>query len=330
MSVGEESSMYRDNKIGIVVPAYNEEKLIGETLSGLPDYVDRIYVIDDGSKDNTSKIVQEFMEKDPRITLIKHERNQGVGKSIIDGYKAALKEGMDIVAVMAGDNQMDPAYLPSLLDPIVEGKADYTKGNRLLGPEYVRNMPKFRYLGNMILTFLTKIASGYWHIMDPQNGYTAISRRALERIPLDKVYTWYGYPNDLLVKLNVYGFRVLDVPIPARYGKEKSKIRYTKYVLKVSWLLLKDFFWRLKEKYLLYNFHPLVFFYIFGIIFLIFGTGGIIYSIYYKWIQEGSNFFPRIALSLIIYMIGLMMVMFAMLFDMEEERRSYQAGEEGV
>jgi len=314
--------MYRGHRVGVVVPAYNEQELIKEVLSGIPDYVDRVYVVDDGSNDGTSKAVQEFMGRDNRITLLRHEKNEGVGKSIIDGYKAALKEDMDIIAVMAGDNQMDPKYLPDLLDPIVEGKADYTKGNRLLGPEYVRNMPKFRYLGNMILTFLTKIASGYWHIMDPQNGYTAISRKALEKIDLDSVYHWYGYPNDLLVKLNVYGFKVLDVPIPAKYGKEKSKIKYTKYVAKVSWLLLKDFFWRLKEKYLLYNFHPLVFFYLFGIFFLLFGTGGVIYSIYYKWIQGGANFFPRAALSLIIFMIGLLMFMFAMLFDMEEERRN--------
>ncbi|MDV3104095.1 glycosyltransferase family 2 protein [Thermococcus waiotapuensis] len=312
--------MYKRNKIGVVVPAYNEEALIGETLSGIPDYVDRIYVVDDGSKDRTSEIVREFIKKDPRITLIQHEKNEGVGKSIIDGYKIALKEGMDIVAVMAGDNQMDPKYLPDLLDPIVEGKADYTKGNRLLGPEYVRNMPKFRYLGNMILTFLTKIASGYWHLMDPQNGYTAISRRALERIDLDSIYYWYGYPNDLLVKLNVYGFRVLDVPIPAKYGKEKSKIKYTKYVVKVSWLLLKDFFWRLKEKYLLYNFHPLVFFYIFGIVFLLVGGFGVLFAFYQKFVLHHAVLFYYLTLSLLVFAIGLVMFLFAMLFDMEEER----------
>ena len=314
--------MYREHKIGVVVPAYNEEALIGDTLSGIPDYVDRIYVVNDGSKDRTPQIVGEFQKKDGRIVLINHEKNMGVGKSIIDGYKAALKDGMDIVAVMAGDNQMDPAYLPDLLDPIVEGRADYTKGNRLLGPDYVRNMPKFRYIGNMILTFLTKIASGYWHMMDPQNGYTAISKKALETIPLDKVYTWYGYPNDLLVKLNVYGFRVLDVPIPAKYGREKSKIKYTKYILKVSWLLLKDFFWRLKEKYLLYNFHPLVFFYVFGILFLLVGTGGVLFAFYQKFVLHRAVLFYYLTLSLLVFAIGLIMFLFAMLFDMEEERRN--------
>ncbi|WP_456365953.1 glycosyltransferase family 2 protein [Thermococcus sp.] len=314
--------MYREHKVGVVVPGYNEEKLIGETLSGIPDYVDRIYVVDDGSHDGTAEVVGGFMGRDSRVTLIRHERNEGVGKAIVDGYKVALGDGMDIVAVMAGDNQMDPAYLPDLLDPIVEGKADYTKGNRLLGPEYVRNMPRFRYIGNMMLTFLTKIASGYWHLMDPQNGYTAISRRALERIDLDSIYHWYGYPNDLLVKLNVYGFRVLDVPIPAKYGREKSKIKYTKYVVKVSWLLLKDFFWRLKEKYLLYNFHPLVFFYIFGILFLLLGTGGVLFAFYQKFVLHKVVLFYYLTLSLLVFAIGLIMFLFAMLFDMEEERRN--------
>lgn len=314
--------MYKEHKIGVVVPAYNEEELIGKTLAGIPDYVDRIYVVDDGSKDRTSEIVEEFTKRDSRITLIKHKTNQGVGKSIIDGYKEALKENMDIVAVMAGDNQMDPNYLPDLLDPIVEGKAEYTKGNRLLGPEYVRNMPKFRYIGNMILTFLTKIASGYWHLMDPQNGYTAISKKALEKINLDSVYHWYGYPNDLLVKLNVYGFRVLDIPIPAKYGNERSKIKYTKYVIKVSWLLLKDFFWRLKEKYLFYNFHPLVFFYVFGILFLLAGAGGVLFTFYQKFILHHNVFFYMMTLSLLVFGIGLTMFLFAMLFDMEEERRN--------
>ncbi len=310
--------MYRGHRIGVVVPAYNEEMLIGETLSGIPDYVDKIYVVDDGSTDRTTEIVKEFAKKDSRIILIRHERNRGVGAAIVSGYKRALEDGMDIVAVMAGDNQMDPKYLPDLLDPIVEGKADYAKGNRLLSPEYRRGMSKWRFFGNSILTFLTKIASGYWHIIDPQNGYTAISRRALERIDLDSIYPWYGYCNDLLVKLNVYGFRVVDVPHPARYGKERSKIKYSKYIVKVSWLLLRDFIWRLKMKYIVLSFHPLVFFYLFGAILCILGFFGGIYSLYYKFILGGS-IFVRGVLSLLIFIIGLQFLLFAMLFDMQQE-----------
>jgi len=310
--------MYREHRIGVVVPAYNEEMLIGETLNNIPAYVDKIYVVDDGSTDKTVEVVEGFAENDGRTILIRHEENKGVGAAIVSGYKKALEDGTDVVAVMAGDNQMDAAFLPSLLDPIIEGEADYAKGNRLLSPEYRRGMSKWRFFGNSILTFLTKMASGYWQLMDPQNGYTAISEQALERINLDLIYPWYGYCNDLLVKLNVYGFRVVDVPHPARYGKEKSKIKYSKYIPKVSWLLLKDFLWRLKMKYVVLSFHPLVLFYLFGVILGVSGFLGGIYSLYYKFVLGGS-IFVRGVLSLLIFIIGLQFLLFAILFDMQQE-----------
>lgn len=312
--------VYRGKKIGVAVPAYNEESLIGETLRGIPEYVDRIYVCNDGSTDKTAEIVKEFMKKDDRIFLINHEKNMGVGKSIIDCYKKGIDEGMEIMVVMAGDNQMDPKEMPKLLDPIIEGKADYTKGNRLYSKDAITGMSKWRLFGNAILTILTKIASGYWHISDPQNGYTAISRKALLTLPLDDVFPWYGYCNDLLVKMNVYGLRVIDVPIPARYGSEKSKIKYGKYILKVSWLLFRDFFWRLKVKYIVRNFHPLVFFYLAGIILAPLGILAALWSIAMK-ILLGQPLFERLAISLITFGIGAQFLFFAMYFDMEENRR---------
>lgn len=311
--------MYRGCKVAVVVPAYNEEKLISETLRGIPDFVDKIYVVDDGSKDKTAEIVESFMKSDSRIILIKHEKNMGVGKAIIDGYKRAIEDDMDLIAVMAGDNQMDPKYLPSLLDPLVDGIADYSKGNRLVSKDYLKGMSKWRLFGNTILTFLTKIASGYWHIYDPQNGYTAVRKDALNKINLDEIYPWYGYCNDLLVKMNVYGLRVIDVPIPARYGNEKSKIKYGKYILKVSTLLLRDFLWRLKVKYILRNFHPLVFFYTFGIIMTILGILGGLWSIVMKLIA-GERLFERAVISLLLFGIGAQFIFFAMYFDMEENR----------
>jgi len=312
---------YRDKTIGIVVPAFNEELLIGDTLRSIPDYVDRVFVIDDCSKDRTAEIAGYFSKMDLRITCISHEVNRGVGAAIITGYKKALEEGIDIMAVMAGDNQMDPKHLPELLDPIVEGRAEYTKGNRLLGSKFRKGMSKWRTIGNTILTFLTKMGSGYWHIMDPQNGYTAISRNALETINPDAIYPWYGYCNDLLVRLNVYSYRVQDVVMPARYGLEKSKIRYGTYIPKVSWLLLKDFFWRLKMKYVILSFHPLVLFYILGILLTSISIFGGLYSLYYKFFLGGSIFI-RGALSMLIFIIGLQFLLFAMLFDMHSSNPS--------
>ncbi|UUX91814.1 glycosyltransferase family 2 protein [Methanoplanus endosymbiosus] len=312
--------MYKERKIGVVVPAYNEELLIGPTLETMPEFVDRIYVVDDCSTDNTAECIDESAQKDSRILNIRHETNSGVGASIITGYKAALADDMDIIAVMAGDNQMDPTFLPELLNPIVTERADYTVGNRLINEKFRANMSRWRFAGNATLTLLTKIASGYWQMMDPQNGYTAISKRALETIPLSQIYTRYGYCNDLLIKLNVFGFRVINVPHPARYGLEKSGIKYSSYIVKVSWLLFSGFLWRMKNKYVLMSFHPLVFFYFFGSVFTILGFLGGLVSLYEKFILMNNVLFVHGGLALLVFMLGMMFVLFAMLFDMQQER----------
>ncbi len=235
-------------KLGIVVPAYNEETLIGETLKGMPPNADRIYVVDDGSTDATCQVIKSI--NDERICVLSHSRNRGVGAAIVTGYKKALEDNIDIVVIMAGDNQMHANYLPELLAPIIQNKADYAKGNRLSCLAHRRGMSTWRLFGNWVLTLFTKITTGYWGIRDPQNGYTAITREALMRINLDKVYPGYGYCNDLLVKLNIAGCKVVDVPIPACYGKEKSKIRYGKYINMILPLLIRNFFWRIRTKYL--------------------------------------------------------------------------------
>ena len=233
--------MYRNKKIGVVIPAYKEELLIAPTLESVPDFVDRVYAVNDASPDRTGSLIDSYAERDKRVIPIHHQKNKGVGGAIISGYKKALSDEMDIVAVMAGDNQMDPTFLPELLDPVVEGVVDYSVGNRLVNEKFRQGMSKWRFVGNSVLTLLTKVASGYWQLMDPQNGYTAISRRALETISLDAIYPRYGYCNDLLVWLNTFGFRVRNVPHPARYGLERSKIKYSTYIVRLSWLLLNAF-----------------------------------------------------------------------------------------
>ena len=311
------SLLYKDRKIGVVVPAFNEELLIRPTLETVPDYVDVVYAVDDCSKDKTLSVMQEIAEKDNRVVIIHHEKNGGVGAAIVSGYKRCVEDDVDIAVVMAGDNQMDPEMVPRLLDPIVDGKADYTKGNRLIGRGYREGMSRWRFLGNAILTFLTKISSGYWKIMDPQNGFTAIGREALETLDWGALFTYYGYCNDILVRLNVYGFRVRDVNIPARYGEEKSKIRYGPYILKVSGLLWRNFFWRLKEKYLILSFNTLVFFYLFGMILTPLGFLLGVRSVY-NWLYLGVDLFIRAALSTLIFIVGLQFLLFAMLFDMQD------------
>jgi glycosyltransferase involved in cell wall biosynthesis len=311
--------VYNDRTIAVVVPAYNEELLIADALSCIPAFVDKIYAVNDASRDRTQEIIENAARKDPRIIPLRHEKNRGVGAAIVTGYRKALDDGMSIAVVMAGDNQMDPELMPSFLDPIINNKADYTKGNRLLSPEYRRGMSRWRFIGNTILTFMTKFSSGYWKLMDPQNGYTAISRRALERINLDRVYPRYGYCNDLLVKLNVFGFRVMDIEMPARYGRETSKIKYGSYIGRVSWLLFRDFFHRLRMKYIVLSFHPLVIFYLFGFLLTLLGLGAGVYTAYFVLVDHGPLFI-RGVLTLLIFALGMQFLSFALMFDIQENR----------
>jgi len=251
-----------------------------------------------------------------RVVPIQHRENLGAGGAIKTGYLAALADKVDIVPTVDGDGQMDLLQLPRLLDPIVEDKADYAKGNRLLYKEFRSDMPKFRFFGNSILTFLTKIASGYWKTMDPQNGYTAISHYALENVGVEEMYEYYGYCNDLLVKLNAKGMRVADVAMPAVYGDEESSIQYSAYIRKVSVMLLRNFLWRLKLKYLVLDFHPLVLFYLFGNVIVTFAVLGAGWSIFAK-VALGDSLFVRASLSLLLYSIGIMFIISAMLLDMQ-------------
>jgi glycosyltransferase involved in cell wall biosynthesis len=239
--------MYENKKISIIVPAHNEERLIAAVIERSPEYIDRLYIIDDCSQDSTGAIVERLAASSQgRICLIRHARNGGVGKAITTGYKRCLKDNMDIAVVMAGDNQMDPSQLPRLLEPLISGKAEYSVGDRISNIQHMKGMSYWRRSGNWILRWLTRIAAGNMRICDPQNGYTAITREALSRLNLDHVYPRYGYCNDMLVKLSAVGARIVPVSMPAVYGKEKSQIRYWHYIPTVSWLLLKGFFWRIR------------------------------------------------------------------------------------
>ncbi|QIO24362.1 glycosyltransferase family 2 protein [Haloarcula sp. JP-L23] len=253
--------MYRDATVAVVVPAYNEEGFVGETIATIPGYVDRIYAVEDGSTDGTWEEICRTAERinaasasrngfSRRVVPIRHDANRGVGGAIKTGYLAAREDGIDVTAVMGGDAQMQPELLEGVIRPVVEGEADYVKGNRLLNEAHQSGMPRFRYVGNRILTWLTRIASGYWTIGDPQNGYTAISLHALEEAGIEDMYEYYGYCNDLLVRLNVAGLRVVDVPRPANYGDEESHIAYRSYIPKVSGMLLRNYLWRLRTKHL--------------------------------------------------------------------------------
>ena len=308
--------MYQEKSIAVVVPAYNEERLIGKTVQGIPGFVDKIIVINDASTDNTAQTVSEKAKDDRRICLLGHEANQGVGGAIATGYKKALELEMDVTVVMAGDGQMDPKDFMNIIEPIVDGTAEYSKGNRLFYGDAWRMIPHYRYLGNSFLSLLTKFASGYWHIADSQSGYTAISLIALKRLNLDNIYRGYGIPNDLLIRLNQYDFRVRDVHIKPVYNiGEKSGIRLIRFIPRILWLLFKGFWRRIFFKYVIKDFHPLVFFYILSF-FLLGISLPLAVRFFYVWTVTGD--IPDInAMALIFTLIsGLQTLFFGMWFDM--------------
>jgi glycosyltransferase involved in cell wall biosynthesis len=310
--------MLEGKRVAVVVPAYDEEGLIAATLQGIPGFVDRIYVIDDKSNDATAERARGV--DDPRVEVITHDRNRGVGAAIVTGYKRALAERMDATAVMAGDNQMDPDELEMLATPVVRDEVDYAKVNRLFTGSAWKLIPRNRYIGNAILSLFTKVASGYWHVADSQAGYTVISLRVLTLLDLDRIYTSYGFPNDMLVHLNVWSARVRDFPSRPIYGVgERSGIKIRRVVPRISWLLWKGFFWRMREKYVIRDFHPLVFFYFLGFLMV---TVGFVLGIFETVLRfQGNNITPAtVVLVALLLISGSQFTLFAMWFDMESNK----------
>jgi glycosyltransferase involved in cell wall biosynthesis len=310
--------VFEGKRVGVVVPAYDEEALIAATIGGIQPLVDRIIVVDDGSTDRTRERAVET--GDPRVEVLSHEQRGGVGAAILTGYRRALEEGLDVVVVMNGDNQMDPEDLPTLVEPVARGELDYSKANRLFTGQAFQLIPKTRFFGNAILSMLTKVASGYWHVADSQSGYTVVSREMLERLDLDRVYTQYGFPNDMLVHLNVWNARVRDFPSRPIYGVgERSSMRYRHVVPRIAWLLLKGFFWRLWEKYVKRDFHPLVFFYVMGFVATVSGVLLGLVVVGYR-IAGYSIPVATVVLVALLVISGLQFTLFAMWFDMESNK----------
>lgn len=308
--------------VAVVVPAYNEETQIGIVIDTMPDFVDRIIVVNDSSTDRTAFIVEEYIQQEgtggtkairhiptdiketifnradrllldirknedayyqqhtilnnndyDRIVLINNLHNSRIGAALRVGYKWCRDHAIDCTAVMAGDAQMDPAELESICRPVIEENIDYVKGNRLRHKSAKYMIPKLRYFGNSVLSAMTKIASGYWRISDTQTGYTAISLNALNLLDLYSIYPTYGVPNDILIKLNIERCTLREIPIKPVYAVgEQSKMKISKVIPTVSWLLIKGFFKRIWKKYFLNDFHPIFIFYMLSLICLLIGV----------------------------------------------------------
>ena len=311
--------MVEGKRVAVVVPAYDEALLVAETIRGIPDFVDLVVVVDDCSTDDTAE--QARATGDQRLEVLRHEENRGVGSAIATGYARCRELGVDVTCVMAADNQMDPDELSSLVEPVARGEVDYAKANRLVSGEAWNLIPRARYLGNAVLSLLTKIASGYWHVADSQAGYTALSLAALRRLDLDRIYRRYGFPNDMLVHLNVQNARVRDIPSRPIYGVgEKSGIRIHRVAPRIAWLLFKGFWWRMKEKYVIRDFHPLVFFYVLGSLMTVLGLLLGLVVACSRIFLDNEITTATIVLVALLLISGTQFTLFGMWFDQESNK----------
>jgi glycosyltransferase involved in cell wall biosynthesis len=307
--------VFKDHRIAVVIPAYNEAAFITDVVKGLPGFVDHVIVVDDGSRDATVEVVAGLA--DPRVVLRRHQRNAGVGAAMRTGYRTALDLGADIVVKMDGDGQMDPAELSRLIDPLVEGVADYAKGNRFLRPG-LDAMPGLRLVGNTLLTFLTKVASGYWHVFDPQNGYTAVSAGAVRVIDVEALAAGYFFENDMLVRLNVHRFVVVDVPMSARYPHEKSSLSVARVIFTFPGFLLRRLCYRVYQKYILRDFSPIALFLILGLLLF---TWGFLFGAVVWWhsiARQRVATTGTVMLSVLPLLLGFQLLLQAIVLDIQQ------------
>ena len=317
--------MPEDQKIAVVIPAYRAAAQVATVVRGVPDWIGRIYVIDDACPENSGDAAKAA--GDGRVVVLRRQQNGGVGAAVKTGYRQALADGFDIVVKMDADDQMDPAYLKALLKPIQAGRADYTKGNRFRDLKALRQMPRVRLLGNSVLTFLVKAASGYWQMMDPTNGYTAINREALERLELDRVSDGYFFESDMLIRLNIAGAVAEDVAIPARYGDEQSSLHIPSIMPVFVYRLIRGMGKRILFKYFLYDFSLGSFYLTAGALLTAFGMvfGG------YKWWQSAQGGTAAttgtVMIAVLALLLGVQFLVQAINFDIQTAPKRPRDGE---
>ena len=262
---------FRDCNIAAVIPCYRVEREISSVLTSLPSYLTHVIVVDDASPDGTLKLVTQFAERDRRILLIRHEKNEGVGGAMITGFRKALELDAQVVVKIDGDGQMDTTYLPDLILPLLQGRADYSKGNRFRDFEALQAMPLIRRMGNMALAFLSKAATGYWNLFDPTNGFVAINGSVLAMLPLQSIDRSFFFETSMLAHLHLIGAVVKDVPMPARYQGERSNLSVRRTLLEFPWKLFKTFVRRLLLKNFIYDFSMTSIYLLAGVPLLLFG-----------------------------------------------------------
>jgi dolichol-phosphate mannosyltransferase len=311
--------MFRDTRVHVVIPAYNVAPYLGAVLRGIPDFVDTVTVVDDGSTDDTATVAKNV--GDPRVTVLGNPTNEGVGGAMARGFEHALAQEDGIIVKMDGDGQMDPADLPRLLEPIVDGRCDYAKGNRFLRSRELDIMPKARLAGNFVLTFLTKLASGYWNVFDPQNGYLAITSGTLRLLDLGRLSRRYFFENDMLINLNIFDARVCDVAMPSRYGPERSSMRLGRILCSFPFHLFRGYWHRFYRKHVLRDFSPVALFMLTGLPLLAWGTGFGLYTWVQSWLQNQFASTGTVMLSVLPFLVGFELVLQALVLEIRDTPR---------
>lgn len=311
--------MYEGRKVAAVVPAFNEARHIGRVIELMPAWVDAIIVVDDRSSDGTADAARA--SGDARVDVVRHEVQRGVGGATVSGFRRALEVGADIAVKVDGDGQMDPDRMADLLDPLLRDGVDYAKGNRFLHTDALRQMPVLRLVGSFALTFLTKLASGHWHIFDPQNGYVAITADALRQLDLDELAPGFFFENDMLIQLNILGLRVRDVPIPAIYGSEESKLRINRILLGFPPRLVRGLLVRIWRKYVLRDFSPIAFFWLVGMPLMLFGgVLGMTVWAHSLWSGVPAST-GTVMLSVLPFLLGFELILQAVILEIQESRQ---------
>lgn len=312
--------MYRSKKIGVSIPCLNEEGFIGKTIDGLPDFMDKIYVVDDGSTDGTAAIVKKYAKKDKRVILLKNEKNMGNGYSVVRGFKQAIEDKCDIVCIVAGDNQCRLEYLPALIDPVVDDLCDYAKANRFVDLKELQQMPKFRKAGNIFMSFINKFATGYYSVFDPLNSYSATRASTLKAMDLDAISHRYDFENSFMLHFYLVNARVRDIAVPARYEGEQSDIKIVSYVLRTTRTLVKSFFLRMYYKYILFSFHPVALFLITGSTLFLFG---LVYGAYIIFNSLHAASVPAstatVMIAVVPFILGFQLLLQAIVLDIQNE-----------
>jgi glycosyltransferase involved in cell wall biosynthesis len=314
--------MYKGKRISMSIPCLNEEKLIGKTLAAVPDFVDKIFVVDDGSTDETSQVVEELAKADERIELLRNDQNMGNGYSVVRGFRESIRGDYDINCIVAGDNQCRQEYLADLVEEVASDACDYAKANRFSSTRDL-NMPPFRKFGNIVMSFVNKFATGYYSIFDPLNSYSATKVSTLKRLDLDSISHRYDFENSYLFHLYLAGARVKDVAVPARYEDEVSTIKLRSYIPATSKTLLTCTVKRFFYKYFLLSLHPIALFLVSG--FLFFGFG-LVYGLYIFVQSLNVGHTPAttatVMLSVVPFIVGFQLLLYALVLDIQNEPKS--------